>query len=279
MALKTILACLMSREQADAVLACAVPLAREHGAHLVGLHTLEALLIYPGIAIHVPDEAFSVFNANQKADAEEIRRVFEKHAAHEDFPSEWRLLRAESASAGDRMIECARAADLVIMPREGSAATRGDQNHVQARVIRESGRPVVIAPPGAPDKPIGRNIVLGWSDTREATRAAHDLLLLARPGTEIAVVRVDGGAQDEMSDFEAFDLAEMYDRHGLQATVTHLDRGRPHTAETLLKHAFEVGADLVVTGAFGHSRAYDFVIGAVTHKLMLDAEIPVLFSR
>ncbi|MBT8412810.1 MAG: universal stress protein, partial [Boseongicola sp.] len=56
------------------------------------------------------------------------------------------------------------------------------------------------------------------------------------------------------------------------------DRAGAEVAEVLMKQAFEQGADMIVTGAFGHSRVYDFVIGAVTHNLLKDAKLPVLFS-
>ena len=278
MAMKTLLACLMNRENADAVLACAVPLARAHGAHLVGLHTVEALLVYPGIAIHVPDATFGAFNESQKKESNAIEAIFRKHTENEDFPSEWRLVKAEATSAASRMIESAHAADLVIMPQEDNSVSRGDQSHAQVSVIRESGRPVIVVPTNYEGPELGHKIVLGWSDTREATRAAHDALLVAREGSTIDILRVDGHTSDELTDFDAINLAAMFDRHGLQAETAHRDRGRHEIAEILMNHAFEKGADMMVTGAFGHTRIYDFVIGAVTHTLLRDAKLPVLFS-
>ncbi len=275
---KTVLACLMNRETADAVLACAVPLARAHGAHLVGLHTVEALLVYPGIAIHVPDATFGAFNESQREESNAIEAIFRKHTSNEDFPSEWRLVKAEATTAAARIIESAHAADLVIMPQEDPSTLRGDQNHAQERVIRECGRPVVIVPTNYKGPELGRNVVLGWSDTREAARAAHDALLVAQKGGTINILRVNGRAPDELADFDAINLASMFDRHGVQAQTVHRERGGQEIAEVLLKYAFEQGADLIVTGAFGHSRIYDFVIGAVTHSLMKDAKLPVLYS-
>jgi nucleotide-binding universal stress UspA family protein len=277
MALKTVLACLMNRENADAVMSCAVPLARADGAHLVGLHTIEALLVYPGIAMHLPDASFASFNESQREESAAIQAVFRKHTSNEDFPSEWRLVRAESTTAAEHIIESAHAADLVVMPKEIHNVTRGDQLHAQVRVIRESGRPVIIVPQEFSGPAVGDNIVLGWSNTREAARAAHDLIKIAHEGSAISIARVDGGG-DELADYDTVDLASMFDRHGLRAKTVQLQRGSDEIASVLLKHAFELGADLVATGAFGHSRAYEFAFGAVTYKLLRHAEIPVLFS-
>lgn len=277
MALKTILACLIDEESADAVMSCAVVLARAHDAHLVALHTLEAMVVYPGVAIHLPPEVYTNFSTAEMEKAAAIEAIFRKHTDQEVFVSEWRNLKAGSTTIVDRIIESARTADVVVMP---NATMAEDQKRVvQARVIRECGRPVMVVPPGYVEGDVGKRIVLGWSDTREATRAAHDLLNVAQDGAEVDVVRVGDTAGDELRDFDLVDFANVFDRHGFRAAVVHKDAGSGGVAEALLKHAFEQGADLVVTGAFGHSRAYDFVFGAVTNGLLKEAEIPVLFSN
>ncbi|SMX21956.1 universal stress protein [Boseongicola aestuarii] len=278
MAMKTLLACLMNRENADAVLAAAVPLARAHQAHLIGLHTIEALLVYPGIAIHVPDSTFRNFNESQAKEAKAIEAIFKKHTANEDFPCEWRLVKAESSTAATRMIESAHGADVVIMPKEENTFARADQNHAQERVIRESGRPVIIVPNDYDGPELGHNILLGWSDTREAARAAHDALLVAQDGCNINILRGTSRKTDELADFGAIEIAAMFGRHGFSAQTAIKERGSADVAEVLMKQAFEQGADMIVTGAFGHNRVYDFVIGAVTQSLLEDSQLPVLFS-
>ena len=279
MALKTLLVCLTSRETAEAAMKAAVPLARAQQAHLIGLHTLEAILVYPGIALHLPGSSFSSFNHRQDAEAVEIETIFRKYTENEDFPSEWRLLKAESTTASARIIDCARAADLVVMAKDEANSAQWDQDTVQAQVIRQSGRPVIIVPPGYEGSTIGDNIVLGWSNTREATRAAHDVLTLFSNDSKVSIVRVDHGGGREMEDYAIIDLAAAFDRHGVSAIVSHLDGSGNDVSAVLLRHAFEQGADLIATGAFGHSRFYDFVNGAVTQALLRDAELPVLFSR
>lgn len=278
MAMKTLLACLMNRENSDAVLAAAVPLARAHQAHLIGLHTIEALLVYPGIAIHVPDVTFRNFNESQAQEAKAIEAIFKKHTANEDFPCEWRLVKAESSTAATRMIESAHGADVVVMPKEESNFARADQNHAQERVIRESGRPVIIVPNDYGGSELGHNILLGWSDTREAARAAHDALLVAQAGCTITVLRSTSRKTDELADFGSIEIAAMFGRHGFSAQTAIKERGGTDVAEVLMKQAFENGADMIVTGAYGHNRVYDFVIGAVTHRLLEDSPLPVLFS-
>ncbi|NNE87168.1 MAG: universal stress protein [Silicimonas sp.] len=279
MHLNTLLVCLTTPDHAETLLKLAVPLARRHNAHLVGLHTIEALLVYPGIAMHIPDPVYASFNDAQKEEADKVKAVFTKHTQNEDFQSEFRLVRAEGISANARMVESARAADLVIMSREDKVADHTDQRHAQAQVIRESGRPVIIVPNGYDGPEVGQNILLGWSDTREATRAAHDMLLVAQDGAGLTVLRVGSVNKDALHDPDGVDISETLSRHGLNVTLENRDADSTGVAGVLNQVAFEKGADLIVTGAFGHSRAYDFVIGAATHELLRDARLPVLFSK
>jgi len=279
MNLKTLLVCLTTPDHADTLMKLAVPIARKHDAHLIALHTVEALMIYPGIAMHIPEPAFAAFSESQKEEALKIKASFSKHTENESFPSEFRLVQAQAISANERMVESARAADLVIMAHADAMSDRHDQRHAQAQVIRESGRPVIVVPLGYDGPEIGANILVGWSDTREAARAAHDLLTVANKDAAITVLRVGNAPKDALKDFDGIDLVEMFARHGLKPTLEHRNPLGADIAKVLNDVAFEKGSDLIVTGAFGHSKAYDFVIGATTYALLRDSKLPVMFSK
>jgi nucleotide-binding universal stress UspA family protein len=279
MAPKTLLVCLTTVPHAETLMKVAVPLARKHDAHLIGLHTIEALVVYPGIAMHIPEPVFAAFNDSQQQEAEAIKKVFSAHTDNEDFRSEFRLVRAEAVSASERIVESARAADLVIMAQEDKATDRYDQRHAQVQIIRNSGRPVIVVPLGYDGPEIGKNILLGWSDTREAARAAHDLVTVADAGAAVTILRVSPTENDALKDSFGIDLAEMLSRHGLNATLEQHGLSEPDISGVLNQVALEKGADLIVTGALGHSRAYDFVIGATTYALLRDTKFPVMFSK
>lgn len=278
MNLGTILVCLTTRDHAETLMKLAVPLARKHNAHLVGLHTLEALAIYPGIAMHIPAPAFESFNKSQAEEAEAISDIFDAYTKNEDFPSEWRLLKAQSTSATDRMVESARTVDLVIMSHEDNETERYDQRNARITVIRDSGRPVIVVPLGYEGPTVGENILLGWSSTREAARASHDLLTVVDEGAAVCVVQVGVAQQAALASSDTIELANMYARHGLKVSLEQRDGTTKSVAEIINQTAFEKGADLIVVGAFGHSKAYDFVIGAATYDLLDGAKCPVMFS-
>ena len=179
MPIKTILVCMTTKENAETLMKAAVPLARRHGAHLVGLHTLQALEVYPGVAMHITADVYQQYNSGQHKEADAIEAIFDAHTKSEDFVSEWRLLKAQATLASERMVESARAADLVIMAHEDKKTDRYDQRHAQSAVIKKSGRPVIVLPMDYDGPEIGQKILVGWSDTREAARAVHDALALA----------------------------------------------------------------------------------------------------
>lgn len=279
MSLKTILVCLTTEEHAATLTKAAAGIARRSGAHLIGLHTIEALLVYPGIAMHIPGSVYAQFNTNQKEEAARIKKVFDQYTANEDFVSEFRVLQTQSTTASMRIIDSARAADLVVMSQEDRQAERADHVHVQDNVIRDSGRPVLVIPLDYDGPEIGNSLLLGWSETREATRAAHDLMLLAAPDGNVCLMSIGADNKDELADHGANAMAGTYARNGLHATTVHREKTDQSISDILHHEALEQGADVIVTGAFGHSRSYDFIIGAATRDLLHHAKLPVMFSK
>ncbi|MCK0097343.1 universal stress protein [Yoonia sp. F2084L] len=279
MTLRTILVCLTSTKSAAHLLQAAAILARRDNAHVIGFYVTESLVVYPSIAMHIPEVSFESFVASQRAHAKEAKEIFDAHAKAEDFPSEWRQVSSESGFLADSIVASARSVDLIVMAQEDDGEDRPLINNLQERVIKESGRPVLVIPRDYTADTLGENIVLGWSETREATRAVHDLVDVASPDAKIRVLRIGKPPSDTLADHAANDLAVALARHGPQVEVVHRDKDGEKIADILSHEAFEVGADMLAAGAFGHSRAYDFVIGAATRALLSDAKLPVLFSK
>jgi len=279
MHMKTLLVCLTTPEHSDVLMKFAAPLAHKHGAHLIGLHTLEQLIVYTGAAVGVPEATYSLFDKEQNAQSDAIKAIFERHTKNETFAAEFRLSRADGSPSSERMIQSAHTADLVVMAQPDKTANWYDQRGTQIDVIRNCGCPVIVVPNDYDDAEIGKNIVLGWSDTREAARASHDMLRVADSGANVTILRVGKSPQDALADTRGISIAERVSRHGLSTTLAHRNITDGNIAEMLDQVAFEQGADLIVTGALGHSKVYDFVIGATTHALLKCARVPVMFSK
>lgn len=279
MSVKTILVCLGCTHNIDGVIKAATQLARQNDAHLIGLHVLEALIVYPAIATHIPGSVYAEFNKSQRATAAGIQKKFEDATRNEDFVSEWRLLKADGSTAVELLIESARCADLVVLSQQDQDAGHPAHADMQSRVIRESGRPVLIVPVDYDADTIGTSALVGWSGTQESARAAHDLCTILEPEAPVCLLHAGPQPSDDLGDFAMNEMAEMYARHGFQPTLTHRPADNKSIGQVLSNEAFEIGADLIAAGAYGHSRTYDFVVGAATSDLLENAKAPVLFSK
>jgi nucleotide-binding universal stress UspA family protein len=151
---------------------------------------------------------------------------------------------------------------------------------VVEQALFSSGRPVLVVPHSGRFEAVGRTVLIGWNASREAARAANDALPLIA-GAESATVLVvnpseaPGGDGAEPGAAIALHLA----RHGLRATAEHVVAPQVDDGEMLLNQAADLGADLLVVGAYGHSRLRELVLGGVTRTLLRQMTIPVMMSH
>ncbi len=285
MTIKTILVCLTTTTNAERLSKAASYLAQKFHARIIGLHTLQSIEIYPSIAVDLPSLATDAFVEDQNKQADEIRATFEKVTTSHGLNGEWRQVPANSSFAADRMIEHAHSVDLVIMGQEDQEHDRPDQRSAQEMLIKQSGRPVLIIPLAGTFDTIGEHALMGWSATRESSRAMHDAIPLLSGGVnstngKATILWVSHNDSDgAYLENTAHAMAATLDRHGISTSVAHWQNTKISIADALLNEASDRGADLIVTGAYGHSKFYDFVIGATTTGLLDHMTVPVLFSN
>jgi nucleotide-binding universal stress UspA family protein len=136
----------------------------------------------------------------------------------------------------------------------------------------------VLAVPYAYErKPVGRRILVAWNGSREAARAVGDAMpLLERAEhVQVAVFRPDAGP----GELPGADLAAHLARHGARANVTRHEASDIDVGNLLLSTAFDAQADLIVMGAWGHSRLAELVLGGVTRTILESMTVPVLMSH
>lgn len=278
---KTLLVCITSEAEAKRLIPVSIMLAQQFDAHLIGLYSLQNMEIYASVAMQLSGSALIQIRENQNEQAERVKAVFDEHTRTQNFVAEWRQTETSIAMTGERLAEHARCADLVIMaqpdPEQGYQAPVA----VVRRVIEDSGRPVLVIPYSGDITSIGKRTMIGWSGTGESARAAHDAIPFMQHSEDTRIFWVTGS--DEVADHalesSGHELARCLDRHGIKTQVSHRPKTQIPIGDELLNEAADTGADLIVTGAYGHSRLYDFVIGATTSHLMSYMTSPVLFSR
>lgn len=282
MALTTILVHLNHEDRARELIAAAAILARRAKAHVIGLYVMPPLFIAADMVFPMPGDVLSIQIEQQKKQAARIAAIFEEATKGEPFVAEWRV-RDDSAMGGGTVatgvIAEAFAADLVIASQALPDVKTIGLSDVPERVALESGRPVLVVPASWGPREFGRNIIIGWADTREAARAAYDSIAVAAPGAKVRVVSVARRRGAEPSRTIAIaDIAATLARHGVSVTAETVEDDSS-VSHALLTRAGKDDTDLLVMGAYGHSRLRELVLGGTTREILKHMTVPVLMSH
>jgi len=263
----------------EAAIEVALELARGSQARLTVLEMINLPMpsanpwgLMPDIAM---GDVYSRLRAQGEVNAER-RRL---RLADSGVDCEVRLVEALFTEPPRQAARLAHHADLLVVAGPVNDGAEGSVAHAfAAALLLESGRPVLVVPPGARAPVAGGAVLLAWRTGAESARALHDALPLLRAASRVDVVTVDPDSAEEGGDVLA-EVATHLVRHGVRAdAVSIASRGRP-VSQVLLEHAREMPAGLLVAGGYGHSRLREWVMGGATRELMLTSPIPVLFSH
>lgn len=169
----------------------------------------------------------------------------------------------------------ARAADVVVVGRQGPAdGDPGPMGVPAGALLMEVGRPVLVVPPGI-ERLSAKRVVVAWKDTREARRAIHDALPFLSRADAVHVAVVGPGADQEGAE----DVADYLSGHGVGVTTHLLHKPEIGVADEILRFAAREDADLIVMGAYGHSRLREWVFGGATRDMLQGTSFCCLMSH
>ncbi|MDE5439897.1 universal stress protein [Bradyrhizobium sp. CSA207] len=174
----------------------------------------------------------------------------------------------------------ARCADVVVTGGRSPAFSDAFALASPKDLVMQAGRPLLIVPDGVTWLDL-RSVLVAWKDTPEARRAVVDALPMLRKAGEVTVVEIPEGDETRAAMMaRVTDVAAWLARHGITATARVPDVGRNQAAaEQLEKLAGDVGAGLIVAGAYGHSRFRELILGGVTQYLVTQTARCVLLSH
>jgi nucleotide-binding universal stress UspA family protein len=188
---------------------------------------------------------------------------------------EWRTADGPRAEA---VALHARYADLLVINQTDPESP--DATHFGDAVLLSVGRPVLMVPYAGPTSSVGRNILVCWNASREASRAVTDALALLKNAKRVTVLTVDGAtSQGGHGESPGSDIALYLARHGVNAVAAQTVSGSVDVGSVILSRAFDLEADLIVMGAYGHSRVREIVMGGATRTVLRSMTIPVLMSH
>jgi nucleotide-binding universal stress UspA family protein len=276
MAYRDLLVVLDPSEAASERIKVAGALAERFGAHLVGLY-LEAIEM-PAPQYFQPsiiEPPYRETEARRQKQAATARSLFEDTARRHAISAEWR---PDSGRPLERVALHGRHADLIVVGQ----LDRDDPDEPPSLPPPEdvtllAGRPALIVPYAGAFGEVGRRVLIGWDASREAARAIHDALPFLRAAETVTVLTVDKGLDDAR--IPGADIAVHLARHGVTAQVENTVSAGVGIGEVLLSRASDLGADLLVMGAYGHSRVRELIVGGATRTVLGSMTLPVLMSH
>lgn len=254
----------------------AAQLADRIQSHLIGI---SAWMPRPPFTVEgvVIDPVLSAEDLAKRTEALDQRgHAFKSAVGIDGHRVEWR---SSQEYPSDYIAREARAADLVIISRDRPAYdpyVYPDPGELLLRV----GRPVLTVPAGVSSLS-GRRVVVAWKDTREARRAIQDALPFLHRAEEIVIAEICEHSDDiAASRIRLHDVAQYLARHRIAAPAAERARLADGTAaNSLLQLAQDESADLIVAGAYGHTRLGEWIFGGMTQALLAESPVCCLFAH
>lgn len=248
-------------------------LARDLDARLIGLgaETFEPIPASDSLTGFGAGEWVALAQQQISRDLVAAEAVFRRDAAGADI--EWRSVQDYPSNA---LIAHARAADLIVVGPTGHTGSVRTANPTD--VVMSAGRPVLMVPEGRHHLR-AQAVVIAWKDTRECRRAVADALPLLQRAEDVIVHTVSKrGAADEAV-FETDDVVANLKRHGVEARALVTSVAPEGVTKEIERVAQLNNADLIVCGAYGHSRLREWALGGVTDDFMHRPACFVLMSH
>jgi nucleotide-binding universal stress UspA family protein len=279
MAFKDILLTLTSYPQPTpvSVVEDAVSIAAALGAHMAAL-TCEMHVQVPGHFISGSVVGLPGIVAGEagksRRNAEDLLAAFEAAAVKSGVSRESMLQKCKSYEVPDLLVEYARLRDLTVMPVPESY----DQWYAEA-VIFGSGRPTLVLPQDRRSRPdVLGTVAIAWDFSRAAARAISDAIPLLEKAKQVRVVTV---LNEKLLDSKhsAEELSKNLSRHGIDVVLDRVDAKGRRIGDVLEAYIASHAVDMLVMGAYGHSRLREFVLGGATRHLLSKPPLPILFSH
>ncbi len=257
----------------------AVSFAKAQDAHLIGVGFAPKAIL----PLYGADVAFADMSGvldGVKAQGEEALKRFKTDAADCGLAVDERLMQGTSEEFPHDFAAVARLVDLTILgqPRDGDPLI--GQYALVERCLFASGRPVMIVPAEPADIALDGTIVAAWDGSAEAARAFNDALPLFKAATRVVLLVAVSDDAHEGAEPPTGGMVAHLARHGVDVEVTRVTANEGQDiGRLLLSQSKSAAADMIVMGAFHHSRWREFILGGVTLTMLEEASIPLFMSH
>jgi nucleotide-binding universal stress UspA family protein len=277
---RSLLVVLDADARCDARTALAARFAASHDAHLIGIAATGVVELPAAIATasRQLDEAAATREAALQLAEQQVER----------FLARCRSLEAESVEAhvheGDRLavvLHHAHCADLVVVGQaDPHGGTHREQDRFVEQLVLANARPTLIVPHAGHFDTIDNKVLIAWDDSHGCARAVADALPLLRHARQVHLVscRREGEGNDQLVHDRLGTVRRWLMWQGVSATVEVVTTAAP-VGEAIHRQALDRNADLVVMGAYGHSRWTQRLLGGATRTALSRSPVPLLVSH
>ena len=244
-------------------------LAAAHGAAVLGVAPMAPPIAAAYGEAPMSAQLIEAQMEQAREQAETVGREFQAAGENAKLATEWL---AEDGDPADVLARYAASADLLVLSQEEQGQAIG----VVDDLVLGSAAPVLLIPYAGSYETIGRQVVVAWNGGREAARAMRDALPLLARAERVTLVAADL-APERRADLDR--AATFLERHGVAAQTRALAAADIEAGDALLNAISDLDADLLVMGAYGHSRLRELVLGGATRHVLRHMTAPVLMSR
>lgn len=279
MAYKTIFTVLTDAALVATVLDQAVALAIEHDAHLdvlcLGVDRTQTGYYYAGANALILQETINRADTEAKTIERSVKDRLQREGVR--FSTDTGV--AQLADVTRHVAARARFADLVVLPKPYGEARGAELEPVIEAAMFDGLAPVMVVP--GPGHVVTRpnRVIVGWNEGREALSAIRAALPLLIAAASVRVVVIDPPVHGANRSDPGGLLSQYLARHGITVEIDVLAKTLPRVSDVLLRHARDISADMVVMGAYGHSRFREAILGGATRNMLEQSEITVFMAH
>ena len=274
--IKDILVNLTVGKQRDGVADYAVSVASAFQAHLTGIAFAQELHVPGTVFDNVATSLAARFRAENQKLAESARKTFEDLARDENLLADGRVISASLEGSAGIFSGLARTHDLSIIGQARPDQALPEELLIETTLF-QSGRPVLIVPYIQQTGIKLDRVMVCWDGSRTAVRAIADAMPLLKKADAIEVITVE--QRERRNELVGAEIAQHLARHGLQVELKPIVAKETDVANTILSHAADSSADLIIMGGYGHSRLREFVLGGATRGVLETMTVPTLMAH
>lgn len=284
MAYKTLLTILTADQDAPAAVRAgalegAIALARREDAHLdvltLGVDRTQIGYFYPGASAMIYQQSMEAAQAQAGA----LEQLARDRLGREDIRWGVDSAVAQLGGLGPLVAQASRFADLVVLPKPYGEARGPEEEAALEAALFDGQAPVLVVPEGADISAPPRRVVVAWNQSSEALVAIRRALPMLKKAASVNIAIIDPPAHGPERSDPGGMLSQWLARQGVSSEVSVLARTMSRISDILARHVRDQNADMLVMGAYGHSRFREAILGGATRNMLEITEVPVLLAH